>query len=161
MPVDELPDRVAGVVARLREAEKELDRLRAGAVLQAAAGLAADPMDVGGVAVVAHQAPAGTSADDVRKLALDVRGRIDAGRPAVVAVAAVVKDRPVLVVAVNDSARARGLSAGALVAAVTPVLGGGGGGKADVAQGGGTKPEALGAALERLRESVGQAGLAG
>ncbi|GAC1323302.1 MAG: alanine--tRNA ligase [Mycobacteriales bacterium] len=161
VPAEELPDRVAGVVARLREAEKELDRLRAGAVLQAAAGLAADPVDIAGVAVVTHQAPAGTSADDVRKLALDVRGRIDGGRPAVVAVAAVVKERPVLVVAVNDSARARGLSAGSLVGEVTPVLGGGGGGKADVAQGGGTKPDAIGAALDRLREAVGRAGTAG
>jgi len=160
VPTDELPDRVAGVVARLREAEKELDRLRAGAVLQAAAGLAAGAQDVGGVAVATYQAPAGASADDARKLALDVRGRIDGGRPAVVAVAAVVKERPVLVVAVNETARALGLSAGSLVSEVTPILGGGGGGKADVAQGGGTRADAVGAALERLREAVGRAGTA-
>ena len=46
-------------------------------------------------------------------------------------------DRPVVVVAVNDAARERGLAAGELVGVAARALGGGGGGKPDVAQGGG------------------------
>ena len=46
--------------------------------------------------------------------------------------------RPAVVVTVNEAGRARGLTAGALVLAATGVLGGRGGGKDDVAQGGGT-----------------------
>jgi alanyl-tRNA synthetase len=46
-------------------------------------------------------------------------------------------DRPTVVVAVNDAGRARGLKAGALVLTAAGVLGGRGGGKDDVAQGGG------------------------
>jgi alanyl-tRNA synthetase len=46
-------------------------------------------------------------------------------------------DRPVVVIAVNDTGREAGLSAGDLVGIAARALGGGGGGKPDVAQGGG------------------------
>jgi alanyl-tRNA synthetase len=46
-------------------------------------------------------------------------------------------DRPVVVVTVNDAGRDRGLAAGKLVGVAARALGGGGGGKPDVAQGGG------------------------
>ncbi len=153
---EELPERIATTLTRLREAEKELERMRAATVLAAAAGLAANPTDVFGVAVVTSEAPPETTAEDLRRLALDVRSRIDPARPAAVAVGAVSKGRPVVVVAVNDTGREWGLSAGALIRGIAPVLGGGGGGKDDVAQGGGTKPEALGAALTAARDLVGR-----
>jgi alanyl-tRNA synthetase len=52
-------------------------------------------------------------------------------------VAGVPADRPVVVVTVNEAARDRKLAAGALVGVAARALGGGGGGKPDVAQGGG------------------------
>jgi alanyl-tRNA synthetase len=155
---DELPERVGGIVARLREAEKELERLRSRQVLQVAGSLAAEPADVHGIGLVAYRAPDGTAADDLRRLATDVRGRIPAERPAVVTVAGVPKDRPVVVVAVNDQARGRGLAAGRLVGIAAKALGGGGGGKDDLAQGGGSDPGAVDTALEAVRDAVGQAG---
>ncbi len=153
---EELPDRVAATVGRLRDAERELERLRAAAVLGDAAHLATGAEDVFGVAVVTSELPVDTAIDDVRRLALEVRNRIDAGRPAVVALGAVAKGRPVVVVAVNESGRRWALSAGELVRGIAPVLGGGGGGKDDVAQGGGSRPEALGEALAHVRHLVGQ-----
>jgi alanyl-tRNA synthetase len=57
---EELPERVAALTARLREAEKDLEKVRSAQVLQAAGALAADPTDVFGVAVVTHRAPDGT-----------------------------------------------------------------------------------------------------
>ncbi len=152
---EELPERVASLVAQLRDAQKEIDRARAAQVLAAAERLAGTPTDVFGVAVVTHDA--GTvSADDVRTLALDVRGRMPADRPAVVAVAGVAKERPVVVIATNDEARRWGVRAGELVRVAAQVLGGGGGGKDDVAQGGGTDPAAVGEALRRVEHVVGQ-----
>ena len=153
---EEVPDRIAATLARLRDAERELERVRAAAVLGAGADLAASPQDVFGVAVVTHEAPPETSAEDLRRLALDVRSRIDAGRPAAVVLGAVSKGRPVVVIAVNEIGRQWGLSAGELVRGVAPILGGGGGGKDDVAQGGGTQPAALGAALTAARDLVGR-----
>jgi alanyl-tRNA synthetase len=136
-PREDLPDRVAGLVSRLRDAERDLERLRSEQVLGAAAGLAASAEDAGPVAFVAHQVPDGTTADGIRKLALDVRGRLPAQRPAVVLIAGVPADRPAIVAAVNEAARERGLAAGALVRAAAGSLGGGGGGRDDIAQGGG------------------------
>jgi alanyl-tRNA synthetase len=146
VPVDEVPDRVAVTVARLREVEKELAGLRAAAVLQQAGAFAAAAKDVSGVAYVGVEAPAGTPGDLVRNLALDVRGRLAADRAGVVLVAAG-GDRVVLVAAVNDAARALGLSANALLREAAPAVGGKGGGKDDVAQGGGTDPAGVPQAL--------------
>jgi len=92
---------------------------------------------VGGATFVAHRVPDGTAADGIRKLALDVRGRLPSQRAGVVMVAGVPADRPTVVITVNDAARARGLAAGALVRTAAGILGGGGGGRDDVAQGGG------------------------
>ena len=156
VPREELPDRVAALTARLREVEKDLERVRSAQVLEAAGSLAANPTDVYGVAVVAHRAPDGTEADDLRRLVLDVRGRLPADRPGVVAGITVANERPVIVVAVNDRGREWGVRAGELVRAAAGVLGGGGGGKDDVAQGGGTDPSKVDEALARVQHEVGQ-----
>ncbi|MFD2081031.1 alanyl-tRNA synthetase [Actinopolymorpha cephalotaxi] len=151
---EELPERVAGIIDRLRTAEKELERIRVQQVLAAAGQLAANPKDVFGVALVAHRVD-GASAGDLRKLALDVRGRMPSDRPAVVAVVGASGGRPSVVVAVNDEARNWRLSAGALVKIAAGVLGGGGGGKDDVAQGGGTDPGQADEALREVEYAVG------
>ncbi len=153
---DELPDRVASIVARLRDAERDLERLRGAQVLQAAGALAAEPTDVFGTAVVTHVAPEGTTADDLRKLVLDVRGRMAGDRPAVVAGVSVTSGRPVIVVAVNDRGREWGVKAGELVRIAASTLGGGGGGKDDVAQGGGSDPGKVDEALRQIEHAVGQ-----
>ncbi len=59
-----------------------------------------------------------------------------------------------VVVAVNDAGRSAGVSANALVRAASEVLGGKGGGKDDVAQGGGTDPSKAGDALEAIRRTL-------
>ncbi|PRX96025.1 alanine--tRNA ligase [Allonocardiopsis opalescens] len=151
---EELPERIDGIVTRLRAAERELEKLRSAQVLQAAGRLAEEAADIGGAAFVAHRAPDGTGPDDLRRLALDVRGRIPADRPAAVVITGVPKDRPVVVVAVNEAGRRRELKAGELVGVAARALGGGGGGKPDVAQGGGTDPGAIGTALDAVRRTV-------
>jgi alanyl-tRNA synthetase len=156
---EELPERVAALVTRVRDAERDLERLRSAQVLAAAAELAAGPEDIGGVAFAGHRVPDGTAADDVRKLALDVRGRLPAGRPGVAMVVGIPADRPTVVIAVNDRARELGLSAGTLVRAAARQLGGGGGGRDDVAQGGGSPQggratAAIGEAFDAVRAVV-------
>ena len=153
---EELLERVQHAVSRVRELEKELEKLRAAGVLERAGELAGSATDEYGVAVVAHRAPDGTPADDLRKLALDVRGRLGQDKPAVVAVTAASDGRPVVVVAVNERGREWGLAAGDLVKIAAGVLGGGGGGKDDVAQGGGSKVEAIDDALAAVRHRIGE-----
>jgi alanyl-tRNA synthetase len=162
-PREQLPERISAVVTRLRDAERELQRLRAARLLESAAQIAAEAEDIGGVALIAHRVPDGTEPDDIRKLALDLRGRVPHARPAVVAIIGVPADKPVVVIAVNEAGRGAGLSAGSLVGTAARALGGNGGGKPDVAQGGGallSNPgvinEAFDAVREALRDIAGQ-----
>jgi len=168
-PREELPERVSGLVTRVREAERELERLRSAQLLGASGDLAGAAEDIGGVLFVAHRVPDGTNADGVRTLALDVRGRLPKERPAVVIVAGVPADRPTVVVAVSEQGRQLGLKAGALVKAAASQLGGGGGGRDDVAQGGGAPlgdrasaalEEAFSAVRTVVRDIAGQPGVA-
>ncbi|MGW5579336.1 alanine--tRNA ligase-related protein, partial [Micromonospora chokoriensis] len=134
VPNDQVADRVEQTVTQLRDAEKELEKLRAQLVLGGAAALAAQAKDVRGVAYVGTEAPEGAAGNDVRTLAQEIRGKIDPARPAVVAVAARSNGKASLVVAVNAAARGRGLAASDLVKAA---FSGRGGGSPDLAQGGG------------------------
>src|SRR5690606_4794077 len=73
---EDLPERVASVVARLREAEKELAGLRQGRLLAAAGSLADGAVLSGSTRFVGHDAGPVASADDLRSLALDIRERL-------------------------------------------------------------------------------------
>ncbi len=152
---EELPERVNDLVERLRTAEKEIERVRMSQLLAAAGELAAAAKDVFGVSFVGHRVD-GAGAGDVRKLALDVRGRMPAGRPGVVAVIGSANGKPAVVVTVNDDARAWGISANALVKTAAGALGGSGGGKDDVAQGGGADPTLADQALRDVEYEVGR-----
>ncbi|HET8599553.1 MAG TPA: alanine--tRNA ligase [Segeticoccus sp.] len=156
---EELPERISSILTRLREAEREITAMRQQQVLASAAAALGGARDVGGTTFLGHDAGPDVAADDLRSLALDLRQRLGNERPAVVAVAGVAKGRPVVIVATNESARAGGIRAGDLVKVGAQTLGGGGGGKPDLAQGGGSDPskvtEALGAVEHALGERVG------
>ncbi len=152
---EQLPERVNDIVEKLRTAEKEIEKVRVQQLLGAGADLASGARQVGSAKVVAHHAP-GAGGGDVRQLALDVRGRLPAGEPGVVVVIGDAEGKVAVVAAVNDAARERGLSANALVGAVGPLVGGRGGGKDDVAQGGGSDPSRIDEALDLVVSEVGR-----
>src|SRR5450631_3314060 len=155
-PREELPERIEGLVARLREAEKELEKLRGDQVLAAAAGLAAASVDAHGVAVVVRRIADETDAGDLRKLAIEVRDRLVSGGGAVAVTLAVTGGRPIVAAAIDERARARGLKAGELVGIAAKALGGGGGGRDDVAQGGGSRAEAVDEAISAVLGAIQQ-----
>ena len=111
--------------------------------------------DVGGVAV-ATGAPAGLGGGDLRTLALDVRGRLGE-RPAVVLLASESGGKVALVAALNPAALEQGLSANDVLKAAAVPVAGRGGGKADVAQGGGTDAAGIPAALQAGVQAVAAA----
>ncbi|RYC13821.1 alanine--tRNA ligase [Nocardioides zhouii] len=153
---DDLVGRVQGLAERLRAAEKELEKARLAQLLGASAELAAGASQVGPVKVVAHRAD-GAGGADVRNLALDVRGRLPRGEPGVVVIIGQADGKVSVVAATNDEARSRGLSAGELVRALGPLLGGKGGGKDDVAQGGGSDASRIDEALALVTTEVARA----
>jgi alanyl-tRNA synthetase len=149
---EELPERVSGLVDRLRSAERDLEKHRAEAVLASAGRLAEGAEDLDGTALVVA-APDGVTGNDLRALASDVRGRLGS-RPGVVALFGTEGERVSFVVATTAAARDRGLAAGKLIPSFASAVGGRGGGKPDLAQGGGTNPAGVPDAVRALREAV-------
>ena len=92
--------------------------------------------------------------NDLRSLALEVRNRV-ADTPAVVAVVGGTPEKPSVVVVTTEGARNRGLKAGDLVRAASETLGGRGGGKDDIAQGGGTDGSRAADALKAVEAAIG------
>ena len=151
---EQLPERVDDIVERLRTAEKEIEKVRLQQLLAAAGQLAADAEDLHGVSFVGHEA---------RRCRRGRRAHARARRTQQAArgparrwprSSAPSSGKASVVVAVNDAGRTAGVSANALVRAASEVLGGKGGGKDDVAQGGGTDPSKAGDALEAIRRSL-------
>jgi alanyl-tRNA synthetase len=151
VPGDQVADRVEQTVTALRDAEKELEKLRAQMVLGGAGALAGQARDLHGVAYVGTEAPEGAAGNDVRTLAQEIRGKIDSARPAVVAVASRSNGKASLIVAINGAAKSRGLSAADLVKGA---LSGRGGGNADLAQGGGVPADQVPALLAAVESAV-------
>lgn len=150
---DDLLPRVGDLVERLRVAEKELEKLRVQQLLAAGGQLAAAAKNVSGVQLVAHRAD-GAGGGDVRTLALDIRGRLPGDAPGAVVVIGAAEGKVSVVAAVNEQARAVGISANELVRAVGPLVGGKGGGKDDVAQGGGSDASRIDEALALVEAEV-------
>ena len=148
----ELVGRIEKLVSRLAETEKRLSALESEAALRAGEALAQGAQEIGGVKAVIAVAE-GASGDTLRTLALDVRTRLGDAAPTVVALFAG-GERPSVVVATNAGARDAGLSAGDLVKTATAVLGGGGGGKPDLAQGGGQDSSKIADAIAAVTDSV-------
>ena len=91
------------------------------------------------------------SFDALRKTVMDVRAQLGEDAPVVVALAGVSEDdKPMVAVATNEVARKNGIKAGDLVRGASKMLGGGGGGKPDFAQGGGSDASRIDEALKAL-----------
>ena len=107
----------------------------------------------GNYKVLAREIENVTSSDALRDLTLKLRDELS-GSSAVVALAAVIEGKPVVIVAANQDAQDKGAKAGDLVRLASQILGGGGGGKADMAQGGGSDASKIAEALLAITESL-------
>jgi alanyl-tRNA synthetase len=152
-PREQLPERINDLVQNLKAAEKKIAAFEARALTDRVPALVSAATRVGPVTLVAADLGALNSADDVRMLVTATRERLGSD-PAVVALAAVVGDKPVVIVATNQAARDAGHRAGTMAKDLARILGGGGGGKDDLAQGGGTNVSAIPAALDAVRAAV-------
>lgn len=152
-PREQLPERINDLVQNLKAAEKKIAAYEARALSDRVPALVASASRVGSLSVVAEALGTLNSADDVRMLVTATRERLGSD-PALVALAADVAGKPVVIVATNQAARDAGHRAGALAKEAARILGGGGGGKDDLAQGGGADLTAISAALEAVRTAV-------
>ncbi len=148
---DQLVDRVERLVAELKDAEKRIAALNSEKLLAGAADLLNQTIEVNGVRLLAVETP-GVGGGDLRTLALELRERLGMGAAVVALVGGGTK--PQALVATNAAARELGLRAGQLISLATAALGGKGGGKDDLAQGGGTDSAAAPQALAAVRQAL-------
>ena len=154
-PREQLPDKIADLVASLKAAEKRIAGYEAGELAARVPALVEKAVRVGGVRLLSENVGSVNSTDDLRSLATTVRDRLGS-EAAIIALAANVGGKPAVIVATNSDARSGGAKAGALAKIAAGILGGGGGGKDDLAQGGGSDLGAIDRALEAITASVTQ-----
>src|SRR5271170_6612710 len=135
---EEVKDKVREQLERARQLEREVrslkDRLASGQGVDLAAGA----IDVQGVKVVATRVE-GADAGALRAAVDQLKDRL---KSAVVVLASVESSAKVLLVAGVTADQTSRIKAGELAGALAALMGGRGGGRADFAQAGGSKPEA-------------------
>jgi alanyl-tRNA synthetase len=144
-------DRVAALRTENRELEKEVARLKQKLAASDGADLSTQAVDVNGVRVLAVSVD-GADAQSLRGTMDQLKNKLGS---AVILLAAVEGDRIALVAGVTSDLNER-IKAGDLMREFATRLGGKGGGRPDMAQGGGTEVAALPAVLEDVPAWVGQ-----
>ncbi len=150
-----VPERVTVLQEELREARRRLKAAGTGGAAGQGGGsrpadLVAHANEVApGVRLVAHAAPF-DSVESMKAAAKDVRGLLPSG----VIAFGLEADEPQLFVTVSDDLTARGISAGTLVQAAVPAIAGRGGGRAEMAQGKGSRREGLPEAIRLIHDAL-------
>jgi alanyl-tRNA synthetase len=152
---EQLPDRINKLVGQLKEAEKRIADLRSQTVLSDVGSIVAKSHEMSGIGYIAHHAD-GLSGNDLRSLAFEIRNRVQ-DTASVVALVGGASDKPSVVIVTTQGARDRGLDASELVRVASETLGGRGGGKADIAQGGGIDGSRAEDALKAVEYAIGHA----
>jgi alanyl-tRNA synthetase len=130
----------------LKKARRETDELKlkiASGAISTSASNGDEARDVAGVRVLAKEA-SGLDAAGMRQLSDTLLDRIKSG---VVVIGRANDGKVSLIVRTSDDLTKR-VPAGQVIKELAPIIGGKGGGKADMAEGGGSQPEKLGEALE-------------
>ena len=132
--IDDIEDRVQRLLDERDELQRENEALQRRLSLQSADELLDSAQDVDGVAVLAARAMV-PNADALREMGDYLRDKLGSG---VVVLGSVINDRPMLVAMVtSDLIDSRGLNAADIARGAARAVGGGGGGRAEVAQAGG------------------------
>ncbi len=140
---EELAVRAEVVMNRIKDLEKEADKLTSLLAQASVDELVANKQAIGEIAVVAGVAEA-ADMDGLRNMADLVRDKLGTG---VVILGAVSGDKVNFVAMATKDAVAKGVHAGNIVKEAAKIAGGGGGGRPDMAQAGGKEPGKIQAAL--------------
>ncbi len=142
--------RIEKILSFQKSLEKEVEQLKAEIALRSAEWAEEEIKSINGVKVLTKKVGVDNPAA-LRDIADKFRDKIKSG---IVTLGALDGSKVLLIVVVTKDLTNR-FHAGEIVKQVASVVGGGGGGRPDMAQAGGTKPEKLDQALEKVYEVVG------
>jgi alanyl-tRNA synthetase len=152
VPPAQIVERTSGLLEEIKALKKQVkDRRTETGTRTSAEDLLAAARQVAG-AIVVIQALDNVTADEMRQL-IDVLRRKQETKLAIL-LAAAADGKVQLVAGLSKDLIERGLHAGNWLKEVAPIVGGGGGGRPDLAQAGGKSPEQIDAALARALEVI-------
>jgi len=143
-------DKVDRLLARQKELQREVEALQARLNASRSADLLAGVRETNGIKVLAAK----VEMDDpkgLRELVDSLKDRLQSG---VIVIGCISAGKANLLVAVTKDLSDR-CKAGDIIKSLAPIIGGSGGGKPELAQAGGTKPENLDEALETAYKIIG------
>ena len=142
-PTDE---EVADLLARTKALEKEAETLRVEALRGKMSSLVSSATEVAGVQLIAGRVD-GADANALQTLVSDLRDQVGANHICILGSADMAEGKVMMCASVSDDLVGKGIQAGKLVGQVARLVGGGGGGRPQLATAGGKQPEKLDDAL--------------
>lgn len=131
------------MLAKLKDAEKELERVRSAQMLAKVDDIVGSGSDIGRFRLWTFRGPDNMTGNDLRQMAIKAKNMARKDLPVAMLGASVSGSKVSLIATVNDVAIKSGLTARQLLTIAAPAIEGRGGGKDDLAQGGGTNPSGL------------------
>ncbi|MDQ5851913.1 MAG: alanine--tRNA ligase, partial [Chloroflexota bacterium] len=148
--VGQLSDRVTQLLAQIKQQQAQIAELRRGRSVDHVQQLLERRQEVDGTQFVAARVDA-TTPDKLRELGDGLRDRLRSG---IVVLGAVIGEKPQFVAMVTPDLTAKGYHAGTLVKSLAAIVGGGGGGRPEIAQAGGRDAARLDTALDKVGELI-------
>jgi alanyl-tRNA synthetase len=153
VPKQELVAKVRQTLEQLKKAEKKLASLALDSFRSRIPELVKSVKTVGKFDFLHYAAGEDLSVDQVREIATGLSQALES-KASIVAVSALVDSKIAIIVATSSKARELGVSSGTLVKVASGILGGGGGGKDNIAQGGGPETSKLKEAIAAIEKEL-------
>ena len=143
-----LIEKIGSLVKEIKTLNSEIDSLKAKAAQASLSSSGSEAKDVNGVKLVASKV-SGVDMNGLRDLADSIKAKIGEG---VIVLASDADGKVNLVVMVTDEAQKKGAHAGNLIKEISSLIGGGGGGRPNMAQAGGKNSDGIDACLAKAEE---------
>ena len=152
---DQLLDKLTLTMAQLKELSSENESLKAKLANESLGDVTSDMVSVGEFHIIAT-AVEGVDMNGLRDLGDQLKAKVSEG---IVVIASANDGKVNLIAMATDGAVKKGAHAGNLIKEIAPLVGGGGGGRPNMAQAGGKNPAGIQAAIEKAKEAAkGQLG---
>jgi len=149
---DLIESNVEKLFAERKSLEKELDKIRANMAKSQVAGLIEQAEKVGNVSLIIHTVD-NLNNDALMSMAEGFKGKVDSYAALLIGK---MPDKLGVVIAVSNDMMKKGLKAGDLIREICGVLGGGGGGRPNIAQGGGKDAAKIDDAINKFKSIINE-----
>ena len=147
---DKLVEKAKHLMEEMKALQSENESLKNKAAKEALGDVMDKVVEIGGVKVLSVEIPE-TDGNELRTLGDELKNKLGEG---LIFLASAKDGKVNLVAMATDGAVKAGVHAGNLIKTVAPIVGGGGGGRPNMAQAGGKLPEKTGQAVEAVKDEV-------